>query len=667
MHLLLSVLLRTRWFGFFLICCAAWPSRAQSTRRVVEEPRWLKFNIREASTGVYAEGIYDETSFDNSDTKVSHDRFFVGPLLGISAGGSIYHPNLLRYDIQTEGAVGWSQSSVRTSTKTTTTEEFQYLGRFNGVGHILANKPYNGEIFGGYDHSYRDYDFFNRVIVDSWIYGARAAYSTENLFLNSSYTHRDEDVSGLNVNTASQDDTVTFSARHDRKTAGTTFNYSYNQYDRTDFGRTGVGTDHTVTLSDYEQFGSRQQHALNSTASYNHRDSVVEISDQLTAGSSLSLEHRHNLSSIYDVNYDHFESGGYTSDGISGNAELRHQLYESLSSSLIFRGADSEFSDERSSGFTRRFGGGISEAYTKRIGDTARVRVSNSLIVDHVDQQYVSTMKNERHSFDEGSGPPGTFFLNLTRVVESTIVVTDQNDSQPPFVRGFDYEVQVNGERTLITYLSGSRIPVGATVLIDYEAEPSPAGSYETLTETFQVRIELWKNLWGIYGRFNMWRNNADKDLRVPNLTSYAVGTDYSWRWFRTGMEYEVYDSDLSEYRAARLYQSMAFNLDAGSTLSFDFTESWVDYVDAGRQEEDFRFIARYRQPVTPRLRFDIEGGVDVRRGDTVDQTLATVRPVIEYGIGKTSIKAGYDFEYNLFDNEERMRHLLFFRLKRVF
>src|SRR6266545_4668569 len=99
MQLLSSVLLRTRCLGFLLICCTVWLSRAQSTRRVVEEPRWLKLDIREASTGVFAEAIYDETSFNNSDTKVSHDRIFVGPSLGLSAGGSIYHPNFLRYDI----------------------------------------------------------------------------------------------------------------------------------------------------------------------------------------------------------------------------------------------------------------------------------------------------------------------------------------------------------------------------------------------------------------------------------------------------------------------------------------------------------------------------------------------------------------------------------------
>ena len=662
-----STLLRRQWVGFVLFCCAVGPARAQTTRRVVEEPQWFKGRVSNVSVGVLTEGSFEETTFENSSTSVSHDRIFAGPTVGFSLDGSIYHPNLSRYTFDTEFAAGWSEETTKTATTTIRRNQWEWLGRLNFVIGFLQSKPYNAEGFVNYDHSYRDYDFFNRVTVDSDRFGGRAAYTIGNLYLNSSYTHRDENVSGLSANTTSHDDTVTFSARQDRKTAGSSFNYSFDHYTRADFGRVGDGTDHTVALSDYERFGSREQFALNSTASYNHRDANSDTSDQVTAGSNLTADHLHNLSSLYDLNYDHFEEGGFTSDGISGNGELHHQLYESLNSALVVRGADTETSDDRNDGYTRRYGGGIVETYTKRIGNSARVRVSNSLFVDHVDQQSITTVKNERHNFNEGLGPPGTFFLNGSRIIEATIVVTDQNDTPPPYLRGIDYGVEVNGDRTLITRLAGSRIPADATVLVDYRTEPLGAGSYESLSESFQIRFELFTNLWGIYGRFNFWRNNADSELRVPNLTSYALGTDLSWRWLRAGMEYEVYDSDLSEYRAARLFQSMAFNLDAASSLSFDFTEAWIDYVDANRQEEDFRFITRYRHSLTARLRVELEGGVDLRRGDQVDQTLATVRPGIEYSIGKTLVRAGYDFEYNMFDKEERERHLFFVRLRRTF
>jgi hypothetical protein len=249
----------------------------------------------------------------------------------------------------------------------------------------------------------------------------------------------------------------------------------------------------------------------------------------------------------------------------------------------------------------------------------------------------------------------------------ATIEVTDSNDAQPPFVRGLDYEVTQLGDRTLITQPTGSRIGASDVVLVDYQAEATGSGSYETLTDTFQVRFEMWTNLWAFYTRVNLWRNNANDDLRVPDLTSYAFGTDVSWRWLRGGAEYEVYDSDLSRYRAARFYQSAAFLLDASSTFSIDLSQSWIDYGDANREEQNYRFITRYHHVFSSRLQYDLEGGLDVRRGENVDQTLVTARPGVQYAIGRTTVKAGYDYEYNLFENEERHRHLFFVRLKRVF
>jgi hypothetical protein len=204
-------------------------------------------------------------------------------------------------------------------------------------------------------------------------------------------------------------------------------------------------------------------------------------------------------------------------------------------------------------------------------------------------------------------------------------------------------------------------------VLVDYKAEPAAAGSYESLSESCQVRVELFTNLWGIYGRVNLWRNNANPDMRVPNLTSYAIGTDLSWRIYRAGVEYEIYDSDLSRYRTARLFQSAAYKPDAASTLSLDVSEAWIEYTDARREEWDFRFISRYTHALTSTLRVSMEAGIDLRRGEDVDQTLAVARPGLEYSVGRTSLRAGYDFEYNLFDQEERLRHMFFFRCRRTF
>jgi hypothetical protein len=657
---------RWPWLAGLVLAGGVADASAQARYARVEEPQWFKLRINEVSVGAYAEGTYENSNYRDSSVSATYNRLFVGPLLGINLDGSVYHPNLFRFRIDSEGAYGWGQENT-SSTTTVHRNEMEYLGRFNGSADILAGKSYNASVYGNYDHTFRDYDFFSQVTVDTWRYGARASYVEGPLSIIASYMHRDEEDHGLNVNSVWHEDLVSLTARHDRDRGGTSLNYTLDQYSRLDFNVPGDGVDQTVSFGDSERFGSRDQFRLNSNAAYTHRDTSAETSDQITAGLNLVAEHQDNLKSFYDFTYDHYEAGPFSSDNLTGQAQLQHQLYESLTSTPIIRASDYEASDLLSSGYTRRYGAGFAESYVKQLSTTARLRLNNTFFVDHVDTKGISTVENEAHSFNGGQGgaPPGSFFLNVPNVFEPSIQVWNVGRTRL-YIAGFHYQVFRNGSLTQIQRVLGTDID--DNVVVDYRAEPSGEGSYEALSETFQIRFDLFNNLWGLYGRLNLFLNNAPKELRVQNLKSYTVGTDFTWRWLRLGAEYELYDSDLSQYRTARLFQGFSFHLDEVSTLGLNFTESWTDYLDADREEQDFRFITIYNRSLSHRWRVTLEGGVHLRRGPGVDQTLATARPGLEYIIGKTSFKVGYEFEYELFlDTQERDRQQFFCRLKRVF
>jgi hypothetical protein len=665
-----------------------------------EEPQWFKFHLTDISVGGYAEAVYDQNDFKNSDTTVKHEREFFGPAFGLTGIGSIYHPNLMTYYCNVDGAAGLSLDTFSSQGSSSTRKEFEFLGRAGSTFDFFQNQPLHGSAFVNYDHTLRDNDFFNRVTVESWRWGTRSSLHLGNWNFSLDYMHRDETssspfpftqvvtvtnvVGGTNVVTLRtnkqtldqqvvvRDDTVAFAARNERFSGGTALNYSWSRYTRADAGRLGEGNDHSVSIGDNERFGALDRYKLNTSASYFRRDSSAETSDEVLGNLNFNAEHRPHLSSFYDLNYDYFTTGNFDSDSYTGQAALQHQLYDSLTSTLLFRGSKFDTSDPTTTTSTMRFGGGFTEVYTKRLSDTARLRLSNALLVDHTDQhvdtQNVITIMNERHTFSEGGGPVNTFFLNLPNILIASIVITDEHDSQPPFLENFDYRVVPNGSRTIIERLTGSRIATNAVVLVDYEAEPTPSGSYETVTEAFEARLELWQSLVGIYGRINLSLNNAPTDLRIQNVTAYTIGSDLNWRWLRVGAEYVIYDSTLSDYRSARLFQSLTFRPDAASTFGMEFTEAWIDYTSAHRQEEDFQFITRYHRGLTHHLALDADAGVSLRRGAGVDQILATVRPALKYVVGKMTIDSGYDYEYELFLNsEERQKHMFFARLKRNF
>jgi hypothetical protein len=222
------------------------------------------------------------------------------------------------------------------------------------------------------------------------------------------------------------------------------------------------------------------------------------------------------------------------------------------------------------------------------------------------------------------------------------------------------------GSQTEIHRLAGSSMP--DVVVVDYQCEPTPDGSYETFGEAAEVRVELWKNLLALYGRANLSLNNAPADLFVQEVSAYTAGAEASWKVLHVGGEYELYYSDQSNYRATRLFQSVAWHPRETSTLSLDATESWINYLDSPRQEDDYRVIARYHDQLTPHLSVGIDAGVAYRQGDGIDQLLGAFRPTIKYVIGKTTIDFTYDYEYDLYLNsQENQTHRFTLRYKRVF
>ena len=456
--------------------------------------------------------------------------------------------------------------------------------------------------------------------------------------------------------------------RRSRAFGETSLHYNWDRYTRSDLGRVATGTDQSVSIADNERFGSLERFKLNSSLSYFQRDVAFEKSDEIIGNANFNADLKPNLQNNYDFDFDHYQTGNFSSDNYGGQATLQHQLYESLVSSVTLRGFNYEASDDQMTGFNRRFGIGIGEAYTKYLSSMSRLRINNSLFVEHTDQKDLSRVENERHTVSESGAPPDSFYLNQPNVIEVSIVVTDEQDSLPGYVENLDYRVTRFGSRTLIERLAGSRIPAGGVVLVDYRTEPTPEGNYETLTESFQVRVELWQNLLGLYGRLNLAMNNAPADLRVQSITAYAVGADFNWKAVRAGVEYQLYDSDESSYRSVRLYQSIALSTGEGSSLSLDFSEAWINYLNSSRQEQEYRFVSRYHRAITHRLGLDVDAGVALRRGDGVDQVLAAFRPTLKYVIGKTSLDAGFDYEYELFlNNEQRQREMFFVRLKRYF
>lgn len=656
-----------RWIPGLALLLAAGQAMAQ--RRTSDEPRWIDLYSLQGTLGVYAE-VTDETSSTRSGNTLNYQRWFVGPSFGIDARGAFYHPNLAQWSVSGEFSPGWREETSSAGGALSRRSEFAWLNNFDARIALLSEKPYRSSLFLSQTHIFRDYNFFNSVTVDSLRYGGDTGYQEGPVPFRISVFHRTEESSGLATTSSLEDTGVVFDAANTRDSGETKLVATLTDYNRNDPGLNGQGTDATVNLTDSETFGSRQQMRLFSSVGFTHREYSDRPTDELSSSASLNYEHTPALNSSYDASYFHSESGPFVSDHITAGAGLQHQLYESLNSSLRGQTFNSTSSSEGSKSDFTQYLVTLGESYTKKLGERTLLNLSGSLSVEQNEQQNsgaANLARSEQHVFPgAGSGGPERFSLNLPYVVSSTIVVRDSTGIVPP---GGNYTVFQNGALTYIERIGGSlRILPGATVFVDYDARPSASGSYQAYGRFGQIRFDFMDGRWGIFGRVASIENNAPPEIIAQEVWAWAVGADFNWRWLRAGAEYEFHDSSFSSYRSARLYQSLNFNLDDASTLTFDFTQTHTTFVDAHREEQYYSAIQRYHRSLTRYLGLDLESGASWRVGDGVDETRYRIRPGIQFAKGKLSLRAGYNFEYSKFlESEEHIRHMLFVRATRTF
>jgi hypothetical protein len=305
----------------------------------------------------------------------------------------------------------------------------------------------------------------------------------------------------------------------------------------------------------------------------------------------------------------------------------------------------------------------VDESYTKRLPGKSRLSLGYGVRLDRERRESTGaflSVLDEPHTLTDGI----PVFLNQPGV-DRVVSVTDS--AGIPYSETLDYLLLPLGALTEIRRVTGGRIPNGGSVLVDYTAAAPPSDAFSTLSQSGRVRLELFDRLVALYGRVNFVTNYGGESLVLQDVTDKIVGFESLWRWVRAGAEYEEYDSNLSPYRAARAFQSFAFEPTDSSTLSLDFTQSRTTYPEDGLTQRSLSFIGRLRARVASPLFFNLEGGVRRERGRGLDQDQKTARTALDFAYGQMTANAAYEFLDETLIGERHVRHYYFLRVKRTF
>jgi hypothetical protein len=623
----------------------------------------------EFSTGVQVEGQQNRSTVNGSESK--YEQLSITPLLGMKVRGSIYHPNLCTFSLN--GEAGWSWND--TTSKGTDYKQDQndsgelqnYLAQFN----FLQAKPYNANFFAAQDHSYRDYGDFSSMTVDSTRYGGGFNYTSDPFTLTTDAGYWREENTGITGYSEISQTYFNLTAVNLRDHGQTTLTTRANEYgnklnNNDDQNSQNFG----VSVGDSETLGARRHINLTSGASYGHAEYSGQQLDEFNANQNVNINHSETLDSYGNADYTYTDLQSTDAASINrvlGQYGARHQLYESLTSGLEGHG----YYEENKSGGTATYdyyGVGWTEDYDKRLQRWGRLSAGSALTLNHQDNDSSGgpiTTIDEPHVLTL-SGPPT--FLDKPNVIQSSVVV--RTPGGVVCTPGVDYNLVEIGDLTQILLVPTSIIlSNGDPILVTYQSENDYNASYESLNGSFNIRLDLYDHF-GVYVRLNWMENNAPSNVQVESLTDWILGTDYTWRWFRAGAEYEDYISNFTKYQAARCFQQFNFHPTSSSTAGVNFNESRYRYSGSNDQNQ-YSVLGHYDIRFLGSLAWFVEGGFIYLQVFDDDQKTGTARTGLTWTRGKMSARLGYEFsgQYSGSGNndQEFIRNYFYLGVKRTF
>jgi len=387
--------------------------------------------------------------------------------------------------------------------------------------------------------------------------------------------------------------------------------------------------------------------ATNSTAlSEDERDRLTgnfraqqqsDVAETRFYGGDILLDWRHSpsLSSRQQVSAQRTEAAQSFINNYEVNATLRHQLYDSLTSSggVALRAEDAAFGDQRN--YIAR----LNEDYTKRLGGWGRLRVA----LDG-EGEYIEARPQTNIAFvtDESVRLLSDTPVELSRsdIDAATVVVTDA-DGTVVYGEDQDYALTTRGPIVSIRRLVTGDIPDGGTVLVDYQYRLLGAGDLfgRTLGAYVGVIVREAVTVYGRVSYYDQQRLSGNIDTRDDHRERRLVGLKLAGLFFAATAELESSTSRFSSF------WSVAETL----TVFLPNVRGWRASVGGGHR------LARYRDPeeqvnrytanatlgarLTKRLRADI--GADFQRERWVSEVERDLDDLDAFG-GKSTLAWRY-------------------------
>ena len=627
---------------------------------VSEPPRPLTVEIVRPTLSMEVEDTRIRSTRSGARAPSEDDTFDWTPALGLQFDGSVYHPKLLQFDIETENGFTRGTRHLDDGIDPVQDSDRHFtLQRYRANATLLRDKPDPVTFFGSKNREERTYDEFNRLDVDTETYGVSTrgigAYWNWNLRI----AHNAEQVASLDRPSNYRDDSVSLNAAYRRDRGETVLRYDDQTFWRQDGGVPAYdGVQRILYVMDEASYSTNRDDHLRSSFNLSNLSETQMDSRSLTVREDWRHQQRVNVWDGVSYQYDLRERDGAQDDLHNGEVYLEHRADLGLDSR-----ADLQGEHERSQSETMtRVGPGITESFTRPIGAFDRLNINLAGRWDHIARSSPGsavTVIGEHVRLDD-SRP---VFLALPSVRRQTVVVSGDNGARR-FIEGFDYRVVSRGSMTELQRVFGGTIPNGSTVLVDYIADAGTSDSLDLLTRRAAIEYDFYDRLLFLYGEQRAAQSLGGESSTYQTYRDSVLGVKNRWSWLELGVEHVDHATDTFGYDGVNYYADLFWD-GRYTSCKFHAGQSSLDYRDQAGTLDTRSYTATLGW--TPGNNLTVQGfaGKHLERTLDGDRDLITLEGRLIYRLQRLAIDGTYRFEDESSLQETYERHYFFVRIVR--
>ncbi len=544
-----------------------------------------------------------------------------------NSGAYIYDPGLVTLSLG--GTLGLSREHFDTTTSGSGDRQAVLRG-YDTLADVLSEQPLSLNLFANRNESVETRELAGQSEILSENRGARL--SARRLYIPSTLSFRqerqdDESRTGDIVSRReNRRNVLTYEGQ--RGWVDSEMDARYEYIDETDVLLPELSyRSHEASLNYSLDFGSELDWHWDSRLRYFARQGVTEQATS-TVDELLRIDHTPRLRGDYRYSLVYAATPSASTTTQRGAANLRHQLYESLTTTA---GADAT-RQTLEAGERDTYGSRLDLRYTKRVPGDGRLNAGVGGSVQYQDERFEaaeSAVPQESHTATAPVALP--IPLANASVVAASIVVTKTAlgplpvgclppPAPPiPLVLGIDYAVQTSGDITEIVPIpcAGATpgINPGDTIAVDYRFRVAPSRTLMSRSVRADISLDYrWIRSYFIHEQTDQSLLSGRDSQSLDNPRSDTVGLElrYDGQRIRAGAlgEARRYDSLRLTYDSVRSSQFMTFVFRPELSLNLAGDEALFKYKDPERETQTVSGHATLTYVFDSRLFADLSAGV---------------------------------------------------------